>query len=157
MSLFPGSNRAQHLLIKLLQGSNGCAACPLSDLLHTKGLQTLSYIFQCSTQLGEAHLWKCISIINIGLEKPPDFSGSCCCTFKMTLQACVQSSIFKLFLLLPSWIYWTFMNNGCGTLLYSFRIFPCILSHRPFHGKQTILPSGVGKIIWSYKWLVNML
>lgn len=49
VSLFPRSNHSQHLLIKLVQGSNGCAVCPLSDLQPTKGLETHSYIFQRTT------------------------------------------------------------------------------------------------------------
>lgn len=47
-SLFPRPNPAQQPLIKQVQGSNGCAACLLSNLQHTRALETHSYIF--STQ-----------------------------------------------------------------------------------------------------------
>lgn len=70
-SVFSGSNCAQYRLIKLLQGSNGCAVCSLSDLQHTKGPETLSYIFQFGTWLGEAYLRGGISVIKIGLVKSP--------------------------------------------------------------------------------------
>lgn len=48
MSLFPRPNPAQPPLIKQVQGSNGFAFRLLSDLQHTRGLETHSYIF--STQ-----------------------------------------------------------------------------------------------------------
>lgn len=83
VSLFPRSNHSHHLLIKLVQGSNGCAVWPLSDLRPTKGLETHSYIFST------LHNWVHPPLRDASLSTPhwpweraPCFSPSHCCPLK---------------------------------------------------------------------------
>lgn len=64
-SLSPRPNVAQHPVIEQVQGSNGCAVRLLSDLQHTRGLET-----HPSLQ-GDA-----ISIVRTGLEYSPCLCAS---------------------------------------------------------------------------------